>query len=243
VAALLDLVQLQGMGDRRPDQLSGGQRQRVALARALAREPRLLLLDEPLSALDRGLRERTRDELVAVQRRLGASFVLVTHDQEEALATGSRIGVMHAGRLVQTGTPAEVYENPATCFVASFLGAANILPALVRETGRAGTVLELPGAGTVRARRPAPRGPGERVFLALRPERVAIGASASNVLDATLREVTYRGDSAICTLSLANGDPVRVSRPLRSGAAGLSAIAPGPTEISFHPDACILLAE
>ncbi|HKM63126.1 MAG TPA: ABC transporter ATP-binding protein [Acidisphaera sp.] len=113
VERLLDLVRLTGLGDRRPDTLSGGQRQRVALARALAREPALLLLDEPLSALDRSLREETREELAALQRRLGMAFVLVTHDQEEALTMASRIGVMRDGLLVQVGTPRELYEQPA----------------------------------------------------------------------------------------------------------------------------------
>ena len=127
VAEMLALVRLDGFGDRRPDALSGGQQQRVALARSLAPNPRLLLLDEPLSALDRGLRADTRAELVRLQRRFGTSFILVTHDQEEALSMAHRIGVMAAGRLAQVGTPAEIYERPATRFVAEFMGAANVL--------------------------------------------------------------------------------------------------------------------
>ena len=125
---MLELVRLQGFGARRPAQLSGGQQQRVALARSLAPRPALLLLDEPLSALDRNLRRDTREELVRLQRALGIAFILVTHDQEEALTMADRIGVMHAGRLMQVGTPAEVYERPDTRFVAEFLGAANVLP-------------------------------------------------------------------------------------------------------------------
>ena len=128
VAEMLELVRLQGFGARMPAQLSGGQQQRVALARSLAPRPALLLLDEPLSALDRNLRRDTREELVRLQRALGIAFILVTHDQEEALTMADRIGVMHAGRLMQVGTPAEVYERPNTRFVAEFLGAANVLP-------------------------------------------------------------------------------------------------------------------
>ena len=133
VAEMLELVRLQGFGARRPAQLSGGQQQRVALARSLAPRPALLLLDEPLSALDRNLRRDTREELVRLQRALGIAFILVTHDQEEALTMADRIGVMHAGRLMQVGTPAEVYERPSTRFVAEFLGAANVLPITVRD--------------------------------------------------------------------------------------------------------------
>ncbi len=181
VAEMLALVRLGAQAERRPHQLSGGQRQRVALARALARRPALLLLDEPLSALDRGLRESTREELVAVQRRLGTAFVLVTHDQDEALSLATRIGVMRDGRLEQVGTPAELYERPGSRFVASFLGAANILPATVRASGDGGTLLDVPGVGAVRAACPAPAPPGGAVHLALRPERLRllpIGARA-----------------------------------------------------------------
>ena len=148
---------------RRPHQLSGGQQQRVALARSLAPNPRLLLLDEPLSALDRNLRIETRAELARLQRRLGTSFILVTHDQEEALTLADRIGVMQDGRLAQVGTPAEVYERPNSRFVAEFLGAANILPA-VAQRGRAAAA----GPRTSRcARRPRSR-PGRRCWRCAR---------------------------------------------------------------------------
>ncbi len=127
VAEMLALVQLKDLGDRKPSQLSGGQRQRVALARALIKEPKLLLLDEPLAALDRKLREGTRFELVRLQEQLGLTFVIVTHDQEEAMSMATRLAVMNAGTIVQTGTPHELYEHPATRFVADFIGVANIL--------------------------------------------------------------------------------------------------------------------
>ncbi|MGA0606786.1 ABC transporter ATP-binding protein [Phenylobacterium sp. VNQ135] len=128
VAEMLALVKLDGLGGRKPHQLSGGQQQRVALARALAPRPRILLLDEPLAALDRKLREETQAELVALQRRLGLTFLVVTHDQDEALAMADRLAVMQAGRIAQVGAPREVYERPATRAVAEFLGEVNVLP-------------------------------------------------------------------------------------------------------------------
>lgn len=126
VAEMIALVRLDGLAARRPSQLSGGQRQRVAIARALARHPKVLLLDEPLSALDAKLREETRLELVELQARLGISFVFVTHDQDEAMAISDRIGVMQGGRIVQVGAPAEIYDRPATRFVAEFVGRINM---------------------------------------------------------------------------------------------------------------------
>ncbi len=244
VREMLDLVQLGEFGPRWPGQLSGGQMQRVALARALARRPRLLLLDEPLSALDRGLREQTRTELVGVQRRLGTSFILVTHDQEEAMTMGTRIGVMHEGRLAQTGTPAEIYENPANRFVADFLGAANVLQAMVRRSDAGGSLLEIAGLGLVQASRPAPRGVGESIFLAVRPERVALGSVAPpNAFCAPIAETAYRGDALSCTLRLPDGAALRVTRPLSGGAPTALPAAGEVVSVSFAPDACILLTE
>ena len=154
VDAMLALVRLEGFGMRRPGELSGGQQQRVALARSLAPAPALLLLDEPLSALDQGLRRDTRAELVRLRRSLGVSFVLVTHDQDEALEMADRIGIMQGGRLAQVGTPAQLYEQPADRFVAAFLGAANILPCVVD-----GPMIHLPALNvSIRAARPGVTG-------------------------------------------------------------------------------------
>jgi putative spermidine/putrescine transport system ATP-binding protein len=166
---LLAQVQLPGVGSRRPAQLSGGQRQRVALARALIGQPQVLLLDEPLGALDLKLREQMQSELKALQRRVGITFLFITHDQHEALSMSDRIGIFNAGRLEQVGTPAAVYEAPATRFVAHFVGAANVLEgdAARRLTGRAQAML--------------------------RPERITLGAMPGARTSGTVAEVQYFG--------------------------------------------------
>ena len=166
---LLDLVQLPGVGDRRPAQLSGGQRQRVALARALVGQPQLLLLDEPLGALDLKLREQMQSELKALQRRLGITFIFITHDQHEALSMSDRIGVFNKGRLEQVATPQQVYNAPATRFVAQFVGAANVLEGAVaqRLTGQAAAML--------------------------RPERITLGGAAQARARGNVSEVQYFG--------------------------------------------------
>jgi putrescine transport system ATP-binding protein len=237
VAEMLDLVRLAGFGAHRPTQLSGGQQQRVALARALAPRPALLLLDEPLSALDRNLRRETRDELVRLQRRLGIAFILVTHDQEEALTTATRIGVMRDGRLAQVGTPADVYERPNSRFVAEFLGAANILPAVARGGGMR---LELPGLGViVCTATQAPAGPA---LLAIRPERVRLGpAAGSNALHGVVVERAYAGESLTHTVRLADGSLMRASRSLHDGLGAAEAAIGDSVTLSWQPDACILL--
>jgi len=165
---MLDLVRLSAFGDRRPAQLSGGQRQRVALARALAARPRLLLLDEPLGALDLKLRENMQSELRSLQRQLGLTFVYVTHDQGEAMSMSDRVAVFSAGRVVQEGTPQHLYEHPRTAFVADFVGGANVLSG-ERLFGR----------------------PGQQ--LALRPERVEVLPAGQGRLQATVRGVHYLG--------------------------------------------------
>lgn len=256
VAELLDLVRLREFAARRPDALSGGQRQRVALARALAPRPKLLLLDEPLSALDRNLREQTRQELLRVQRGTGTTFVLVTHDQDEALAMATRIGLLHRGRLAQVGTPAEIYERPASRYVAEFMGAANLLPAVLREAGSA-PLLEVAGVGPVRAATPAPGPgvPGATLYVALRPERLRVAAGSGqarapgdpggeglNRAEGTVAESAYRGAAVDHVVRLASGAVLLVSQPLGEGGAG--ALAPGEAvAVTWRPDACVLLAE
>ena len=235
---MLALVRLEGFAGRRPQQLSGGQQQRVALARCLAPNPRLLLLDEPLSALDRNLRIETRGELARLQRRLGTSFILVTHDQEEALTLADRIGVMRDGRMAQVGSPAEVYERPNNRFVAEFLGAANILPAIAQADG-----LLLPDLGvTVRPATSVAPGP---VLLALRPERLRIGPPEAPKPPDRCRCGTFlrRARTLTHSVRLPNDAVLRVTQSLHDGlAAGQPALGDTIT-LSWQPDACIVLRE
>jgi spermidine/putrescine ABC transporter ATP-binding subunit len=237
VAEMLALVRLEAFADRRPHQLSGGQQQRVALARCLAPNPRLLLLDEPLSALDRNLRIETRGELARLQRRLGTSFILVTHDQEEALTLADRIGVMQGGRLAQVGSPAEVYEHPNSRFVAEFLGAANILPAVAHADG-----LLLPDLGVmVHTAMPSASGP---VLLALRPERLRIGlADAPNRLTGVVTECSYAGETLTHSVRLSNDATVRVTQALHDGLGAVLPAMGDTVTLSWQPDACIVLRE
>ena len=185
VAAALEQVRLSDYAARRPAQLSGGQRQRVAIARALVKRPKLLLLDEPLAALDRKLREGTRFELVRLQEELGLTFVMVTHDQEEAMSMASRLAVMDLGRVVQVGTPHEVYERPRSRFVADFIGIANILPL----------------------------GDGRR-WLALRPEKIVLGAARPDTAYAVagrIVDAAYEGDRSLYRVAIDDGSVLSVS--------------------------------
>ena len=235
VAGLLDLVRLPEFGERRPDALSGGQRQRVALARALAPRPRLLLLDEPLSALDRNLREQTRQELLRVQAETGTTFVLVTHDQDEALAIATRIGLLHRGRLAQVGTPVEIYERPASRYVAEFMGAANILPARVVAQGP-DAVLHVDGIGPVQAAGPA--SPGVAA-VALRPERLRLGPGINSVTGMVERSA-YMGNVIEHAVRIPDGPAILVSQPLQDGLG--TPLPPGSTvTVSWDPTACVML--
>jgi spermidine/putrescine ABC transporter ATP-binding subunit len=235
VSEILALVRLHGFEDRRPAQLSGGQQQRVALARSLAPRPSLLLLDEPLSALDRNLRRDTREELVRLQRELGTAFILVTHDQEEALTMADRIGVMHQGRLIQVGTPAAVYEQPRSRFVAEFLGAANVLPITVRD-GRA--VLSCGSAVHTLATVPS-----DATWLAVRPERVAIGDAAPNRLAGVVVQRSYAGETLTHVVRLHDGTMVRATTALPQGLNAEQVKIGDPVTLSWEPGACIVLTE
>jgi ABC-type Fe3+/spermidine/putrescine transport system ATPase subunit len=239
VAELLALVRMEKFADRRPDALSGGQRQRVALARSLAPRPELLLLDEPLSALDRGLREATRAELVRVQRQLGTTFVLVTHDQDEALTMATRIGLLEGGRLAQVGTPTDIYERPVSRSVAAFMGAANILPARVREPG----VLDLPSLGATACANTS--GFTGDLYLAIRPERLRLArgsASGPNAVAGQVVESAYRGIVVDHRVRIGADAALLVSQPLADGAG--MALPPGePVCVSWLPEACILLQQ
>ena len=216
VAAMLELVKLAPLAGRKPDQLSGGEKQRVALARALVPEPKLLLLDEPLTALDRKLREETRFELVRIQQRVGITFLMVTHDQEEAMSMASRLAVMDHGRIAQIGPPAMVYERPSNRFVAGFLGAVNFFPA--RVAAAEGGMLSLDSPECERQFWVAydrELAPGTDILLALRPEKIALKAvpdpNWANRLDGKIRGVAYRGEASDIEVELRSGKVVRAT--------------------------------
>jgi putrescine transport system ATP-binding protein len=223
VGEILEIVKMNGYGTRRPHQLSGGQRQRVALARALVKRPKLLLLDEPLAALDRKLREHTQFELLNIQQRLGVTFIVVTHDQEEAMTLGTRLGVMNHGRIVQVGTPSDIYESPASRFVADFIGSVNLFAGEVAANGADGLCIRSADLGcTVRAERAAGSARGATVWTAIRPEKIQIArappangaaAPAENLVAGTVREIAYMGDMSIYLVRLDSGSMLRVTLP------------------------------
>jgi putrescine transport system ATP-binding protein len=181
VDEMLALVRLESFATRKPHQLSGGERQRVALARSLVKRPRLLLLDEPLAALDKKLRGETQFELMQLQQRLGLTFLIVTHDQQEAMTVADRIAVMDRGRLIQVATPQEIYERPNSRWVADFIGEVNLIEGRVLEASAAGTVVASDAAGRLHALSPADVKPGDIVWVALRPEKVRIAHAPPSI--------------------------------------------------------------
>lgn len=213
----LDMVKLSGLGDRRVKQLSGGQQQRVALARAIVLKPAVLLLDEPLSALDKNLREEMQIELRQLQHDIGITTVFVTHDQEEALTLSDEIAVMNNGIIEQRGTPRELYAQPATKFIASFLGTSNFLKGKV--IGHEGTevMVEIPGLVF-----PVPGRAeiGSEIELAVRPESIALSAPGRDGLEATISEIVYRGATTIVFLRSIAGD--LIAQTQNSGSSGVS---------------------
>ena len=211
VAEMLALVRLDGLDQRRPNQLSGGQQQRVALARALAKRPRVLLLDEPLAALDLKLRRGMQDELRRLQRTTGITFVFVTHDQEEALSLGDRIAVFSQGRPEQVGTPEEVYERPVSRFVADFIGDTNFVTLPMQADGPRQVVRFAGGPPVVLPDSvPAPDG---TVTVAIRPERLRVDGSAPELATGVLTELVYMGTDLRCTVTLSDGTALAVRVP------------------------------
>jgi putrescine transport system ATP-binding protein len=253
VAEMVSLVKLDGLEHRKPDHLSGGQKQRVALARSLARRPRVLLLDEPLAALDKKLRESTQLELMEVQRRLGMTFVIVTHDQEEAMTVADRIGVMDAGRLEQVATPRQLYESPGSRWVAEFIGDVNIFEgqAEKREAGR--LMVSTRDAGVITVAQPLEPVRKNIVCVAIRPEKIklsrrgpasdALIASAINRLEGVVTEVSYLGGVTSYKIRLDNG------AVLRSSMANTARIDVDTYHASqrvvawFTPDDCVVLEQ
>jgi putrescine transport system ATP-binding protein len=218
VGEMLEMVKLGQFAKRKPHQLSGGQRQRVALARALVKKPKLLLLDEPLAALDKKLREHTQFELINIQETLGVTFVVVTHDQEEAMTLSTRIGLMNHGEIVQVGTPTEIYEYPSSRFVAEFIGSVNTFEGRLTEDEpsyvRIGSDdLEQP----IFVDHGVSSAPGATVWAAIRPEKIHMSRERPDGPDnwtaATVQDIAYMGDLSIYLLRLASGKVVRVTQP------------------------------
>jgi putrescine transport system ATP-binding protein len=210
VADMLALVQLERFAKRKPHQLSGGQRQRVALARSLVKRPRVLLLDEPLAALDKKLRGETQFELMRLQEKLGLTFIIVTHDQQEAMTVADRIAVMDHGRLVQVASPSEIYELPNSRWVADFIGDVNLIEGQVLEAGAPGTVIASAAAGQLRGLACEGAKRGDTVWVALRPEKVRIAREPparpeENCVAGTVGTIGYLGDLSIYQVRLDNG--------------------------------------
>ncbi len=218
VATMLDLVKLGDFSKRKPHQLSGGQRQRVALARSLVKRPKLLLLDEPLGALDKKLREHTQFELISLQDKLGVTFIVVTHDQEEAMTLASRIGVMNQGEIVQAGTPSEIYEFPGTRFVADFVGSVNMFEGKLIEDEPEYVRISSPElGGTIYVSHGISAPPGATVWAAVRPEKIFMSTSVpqgtDNVVQGAVQDIAYLGDLSIYLVRLPTGKVVRVTQP------------------------------
>ena len=217
VAAMLQLVKLTDFAQRRPGQLSGGQRQRVALARALVKQPKVLLLDEPLAALDKKLREHTQFELANIQDELGITFVVVTHDQEEAMTLSTRIAIMHAGRFAQVGTPREIYEYPKTRYAADFIGTINMFEGIVAGSAGSGLSIRCEETGTeLQVNHDEQLGTGTPVCVAVRPEKIMITKEAPSEPDKTVvkgivLELGYFGNLSVYLIKMPTGKILRVS--------------------------------
>ncbi len=251
VSSLLELVQLGQFAGRKPHQLSGGQRQRVALARALAKSPKVLLLDEPLGALDKKLREQTQFELVNIQDKLGVTFIVVTHDQEEAMTLASRIAIMDRGVIKQVGTPTDVYEFPTSRFTADFIGSINLFDGTVTsvksgkariEAAKAGCTFEAPVAPGFKS--------GDRVGVAVRPEKITISrtepeSTSVNAVQGEVLDLGYFGKDSLYRVKLANGELIRVNRvnEQRVGEAGRQVDWDDKVWLTWDANSAIVLPE
>jgi len=253
VAEMVALVKLEGLERRKPDQLSGGQKQRVALARSLARRPRVLLLDEPMAALDKKLREATQAELMELQRRLGLTFIIVTHDQEEAMTVADRIGVMDAGRLEQVATPRQLYEAPASRWIAEFVGDINVIDGHVEAQAEHRLTIATRDAGTIVAAEPRQPLRKTSICVAIRPEKVKLsrrgpvtepaGAIAMNRLEGVVTDVNYLGGITSYKVKLDTGAVLRASMA-NTARLELNAYSASQRVTAwFSPDDCVVLEQ
>ena len=248
VTEMLEMVELGQFAKRKPHQLSGGQRQRVALARSLVKRPKLLLLDEPLAALDKKLRENTQFELMNIQEQLEVTFIVVTHDQQEAMTLATRIGIMNEGELIQVGTPTEIYEFPTSRFVADFIGSVNIFAGKISESESDHVVLASDEAGTdlfVDHGVSAPT--GSDAWFAVRPEKVHISReqpeAGQNCVTGVVQEVAYMGDFSIYLVELGTGKTVRVTQPNLSRGNRERIYWDEKVFLHWHPSSAVVLRE
>jgi putrescine transport system ATP-binding protein len=250
VKQMLDLVQLSQFAGRKPHQLSGGQRQRVALARALAKQPKVLLLDEPLGALDKKLREHTQFEIMNIQEKTGITFVVVTHDQEEAMTLATRIAVMDKGVIRQTGTPTEIYEFPKTKFVADFIGSINQFAGTVQSVAKdKANIACADWGGEITVNRDATIDVGQNVSVAVRPEKISISKKAPakglNAVEGKVIDLGYFGKDSLYRVKLPSQALVRVNRVNDQRGRETERVAQWEDKVwlSFEPSAAILLKD
>jgi len=246
VAELLALVRLEGYGHRKPDQLSGGERQRVALARSLAKRPRVLLLDEPMAALDKKLRQDTQFELMELQARLGTTFLIVTHDQDEAMTVAKRIAVMEHGQIIQVGPPVEIYERPNSRYVADFIGEANIIEGRLVSMTAARALIAADTLGRLATTPGVDLAPGAIVWVALRPEKLRITTepprqAPDNLFVGTIGEIGYLGNMSIYKVRLDSGHVWKAAVANTTRHADQPAVIGERVWVSFDCDATIVL--
>lgn len=247
VAEMLKLVKLEQFAKRKPHQLSGGQRQRVALARSVAKRPKVLLLDEPLGALDKKLREETQFELMDLQQNLGLTFIVVTHDQEEAMTMADRIAILDKGEVMQVATPAEIYEAPASRFVANFVGNVNMFEGNVTARDAAGASIESETGIAIRTENAGDAETGARVAYAVRPEKIKVSSrppadTSANAAEGEIFDIAYLGDMTVYHVKLDSGHIVKASSLNSARLTDDPLTWSDRAWISFKPDSGVVLA-
>jgi putrescine transport system ATP-binding protein len=246
VSQMLDMVQLTPFSKRKPHQLSGGQRQRVALARSLVKQPKLLLLDEPLGALDKKLREATQFELMNIQDRLGITFIVVTHDQEEAMTLSTRIGVMNAGQIVQIGTPQEIYEYPQNKMIADFIGSVNLFEGQIIEDEQDHVLIRSEEAGgDIYIDHGISSAPGAKAWVAVRPEKIHLTKQdvrePHNCVKGQVKGIAYMGNLSIYLVQLDSGKQIKVTMPNQVRAAEFMIDWDDRVSVTWHANSPVAL--